>query len=245
MRLPVLAICCVIFARLAPCLAIDAEDPRIQEIRRRMDVLMERHAKAIIDEQPAARERADAALAIGAFHELGMIGDADPVQAEKYYRMAAKFGSPEAECALGNFLSAGSEGPTGRIERDFAKALEHYRLAAEGGSVKAMLRMGEIYADGIGVEADSKKALGYFVDAAKRGDADAIQKLEPVMRQAREWEAARPGRKSNFPTSREALIDSSLALEDRQRNDRLTRNASHIYVELNRRIGASSREDAK
>ncbi|MCL2000947.1 MAG: sel1 repeat family protein [Planctomycetes bacterium] len=244
MRFKAFLLCCALFAGQPPARTSDAEDLRIQQIRRRLDSLTEQHAKALIDEQPSPGDQADAALVIGALHELGTLGNANPVLAERYYRLAAQLGSPEAECALGNFLSVGVEGPNGRIARDFPKALEHYRRAAAGGSVKAMLRLGEIYSEGGEVAADSRQALDYFMEAARRGDEDAIQKLEPVMRQAREWEAARPGRQANFPTSREALIDSSLVREEQRRTFYLNRKASRLYVELNRRIGASTREDA-
>lgn len=218
---------------------------KIEAIRRRIAELTARHAKDLIAEQETRGEKADAALIMGVMYEMGMEGDADLSLAAMYYRQAAELGAPEADCALGNLYSVGAEGAAGRIEPDPDKARRHYERAAAAGSAPAMLRLGEMYSAGTGVQADAAKALAYFVDAAKRGEEGAFERLEPVMKQARDWEAARPGRKANFPTSRAALTDPALAKEAKSRTEKLNRFASRLYVELNRRIGASAKEPEK
>lgn len=218
---------------------------KIEAIRRRIAELTERHARDLIAEQRTRGEKADAALVVGVMYEMGIEGDADLTLAAGYYRQAAELGAAEAECALGNLYSTGAEGATGRIERDPVKARGHYERAAAAGSAPAMFRLGELYSAGGEGKGDSAKALAYFVDAAKRGDESALERLAPVMKQARDWEAARPGRKANFPTSNEALVDPALLKAAKARNDQLNRFASHIYVELNRRIGASAKDPGK
>lgn len=212
-----------------------AEHPEMERIRRQMAQIFEQEAQRFIAEQPNRGDKADAALVVGALIEGGRMGAADPLSAVEYYRMATEFGSAEAECILGNIHYNG----TYNIRRDIEKAMEHYKKAAEGGSVTAMLQLGTIYADGMGMEPDSKAAMPYLRDAAMRGDAEALRRLEPVMRQAREWEEAKPGRKANFPTSREAMVNPELVNQLQKRNARLERLSSRAYVELSKRVAAA------
>lgn len=220
----------------------DAEQ-RIAELKARMEAIAEGHAMDIIGEQPDEKSMADAALVIGAFIELGMIGDPDPVRAAPYFKIAADRGSAEAECALGNLFATGAVGARGRMDKNLAKAVEHYERAAAAGSTKAMLELGNLYTNGAdGVAADSKKALARYLDAARRGDEAALAKLDPIMAKAKEWEAEKPGRKANFPTSAEEIIAPDLVDQVKTRNRHLDRLASQIYKDLNKRIADSTRE---
>lgn len=221
----------------------DTPDARIAELKAKMEAMAEEHAMDILGEQPDDKAMADAALVIGAFIELGMIGDPDPVRAAPYFKIAADRGCAEAECALGNLFASGAAGARGRMDKNVRKAVEHYERAAAAGSIKAMLELGNIYSDGAdGVEADAKKALSLYLDAARRGDETALAKLDPVMAKAKEWEAARPGRKANFPTSPESVIIPELVDQAKTRNRELDRLASRVYQDLNKRLAASTRD---
>lgn len=218
-------------------------DVRLERLRQHMEGLVHANARALIDEQASDREKADVALVIGAFLLMGRMGEADPIGAMDFFQRASELGSAEADTALANLYNAGAESPSGSIPRDPKLSLSYYEMAAAGGSVAALLQLGDIYAEGRNVDPDSKKALGYYMEAAKRGDKEALSRLEPVMRNAREWEAAKPGRKANFPTSAEAIVDKRLAKEAEDRNAAIDRLASRIYVELNKRVAASSGVD--
>lgn len=231
---------CLVFALFAfPSRLHAAEGPDIERIRQHMARLFDQEAQRLIAEQPTRADKADAALAIGALIETGKMSAADPLSAMEYYRMATEFGSAEAECILGNIYYNG----TYNVRRDVEKAMEHYKKAAEGGSASAMLQLGVIHADGLGIEADSKAAMPYLRDAAMRGDAEALRRLEPVMRQAREWEEAKPGRKANFPTSREEMVNAELVKQQEARNIRLGRLSSRLLVEMSKRVAEAMKND--
>lgn len=221
------------------------EDPRMVQIRQRIEAATENIAQSLIAEKSSPVDRSDAALMIGAFYELGLLGDKDPVRAVKFYRQAAETGSPDALSALASLYYAGAEGPSGRVERNPGQAMAYYEQAAEAGSAKAMRELGMIYADGMGVDPDPKRALAYFMDAAKRGDEESLRRLEPVMRNAREWEEAKPGRKANFPTRREEIIDEALAKKNKDRNFWLDRTANQLLGDLNRRLSQQMKRESQ
>lgn len=222
--------------------AFDEADPNIERIRRRLLAAVEMAAQSLIDEQATERDRGDVAMVIGAMHAAGMLEGADPLRALDYYSMASELGCAEADCALGNIYFSGIKGVDGEIAPDKERAISYYSKAATGGSVKAMLQLGMIYADGMGVDPDGKRALPYFMDAASRGDDEALRRLEPIMRQAKEWEEARPGKKANFPTTREEILKPELARQAQGRNAKLDRLASRVYVQLNTRIAAAMKQ---
>lgn len=234
----------VLFASLA-CFGEDAQvdaerSVKIAEIRARFDAAMDACSMDMVREADPG-ERADVALAIGAIFELGLMSDPDPVKAASFFSIASELDSAEADCALGNLYSIGVESKSGRIGRDMPMAVEYWGRAAVDGSIKAMLELGKLYTDGSPeVPRDTKKALNHFMNAASRGNKEALDRLEPIMEQAREWERQRPGRKANFPTSREALVKADLERADRIRSNKLDKIASHVYVELNRRVAEAT-----
>ncbi len=217
-------------------------NPAIERIRREMDASVDKVMRAYLAEQPDGKMRADVGAILGAFQELGRFGNADIRLALEYYRAAARLGSAEADCALGNFYQNGVDDERGRIERKPALARECYERAAAGGSVRAMLELGSIYAEGKDVNPDSKKALGYFMSAAKRANEAALARLEPVMAKAREWEATHPGKKAGFPTGREEIVDDKLVQEFIDVNFEMEKLASHVYVELSKRLAAAMKK---
>ncbi len=225
-------------------------DPAVLErerarIRAEMSALNRRVADAYIAEQTDRGLRDRVTLIVGALYETGNMGEPDPVLAAQYYAQAALTetgdGLPEATAALANMYNAGAKSASGSIPRDPARARQLYETAAAAGSVPAMLALGIMYADGMNVDPDPEKALGYFLQAAERGDATAFDRLLPVMNRAREWEEARPGRKgrAGFPTTPEELRKPELVQAFIDRTFDLDRFASHVFVELNRRIKAA------
>lgn len=218
----------------APSRAADP-DEEARRIRNRMESVAEEQIERLIAEQYERADKADAALVFGAMFETGRVKTNNPLLPFEYYKLSAEYGCAEADVALANSYYNGLEG----LPRDVEKAIEYYEKAAAGGSGAAMLQLGVIYADGMGVEPDGKKAIPYFLDAAARGDTEALRRLEPVMRQAKEWEEAKPGRKANFPTTRDQIVKPELVKQQENRNAKLDRLASRLYVELNKRIAAA------
>lgn len=214
-----------------------------ERILRELDATQERIIKGYVAEQEPGPSRADVNLIVGTLYEMGKFGDGepDPVRAASYYEAAAAMGSENALCALGHLYAAGAESPSGTIRRDPEKAMQFFERAAEVGSVRALVELGIIYADGKNVDPDPKLALDYFTRAAKHGDPDALDRLEPVMRKAREWEDARPGRKAGFPTSKDEIIDKALLDANIDMNYNLQMRLSEVFVELNKRIMMESR----
>ena len=60
---------------------------------------------------------------------------------------------------------------------DFAKAMEYYRRAADAGSADGLRSIGNLYANGEGVEVDPKKAREYYDRAAAQGDAKSFYNI--------------------------------------------------------------------
>lgn len=58
-------------------------------------------------------------------------------------------------------------------QKNFVQAADHFRQAAEGGQTPAMTFYGKLLSSGAGVREDKKAAHGWFVKAAKAGDAEA------------------------------------------------------------------------
>ncbi|MCC8189883.1 MAG: sel1 repeat family protein [Planctomycetes bacterium] len=223
--------------------AAAVDEAEIMRLRDRMENITREAANGVIAEQSGRQAKADAALMVATMFESGRFEGRRLALALEFYELAADFGSAEANCALGMFYYNGIDSPEGQLARDPKKAMDFLHKAAAGGSVPAMVHLGVIYADGMGVDPDAAKALPFFVDAAARGDEAALRRLEPVMRQAREWEEARPGRKANFPTSRDDLIKPELVKEYDQRLENLDRIASRHYVEINKRVAAAVKAD--
>lgn len=224
-----------------------ASPPDYARVQANLNAAYRRVVDQYIAEQITARDQLLANLMIGSLYESGMVGDSegDPVVAAEFYERAAEAGSPEANCALGVLYQNGATGPSGTLARDPARAREYLEKAAKGGSTKAMVELGRIHRDGKDVEPDSARAMEYFMSAAERGDADALDILEPVMMRAREWEAAKPGRKANFPTRRDDILKKALVEENLDRAFNLERDASRIYVEVSRRIAATVKDILK
>lgn len=60
-------------------------------------------------------------------------------------------------------------------------ALERFQTLADKGSVKAMYNLGNMYADGLGVEADHAKAFAWHLKAAKAGDKLSMEAVAEAL----------------------------------------------------------------
>lgn len=212
--------------------------PTPEQVRQDMAKLTDRIVRRYLDERPDGRGKADVLLVVGTLYETGKIGggDSDMARAVEYYRRAAEMGSPQAMCSMGVMYCKGIESDAVKLPRDPEKGRKYLEDAAGHEVTRAMLELGDIYQEGRDVEPDSKKALAYFVDAAKRGEPDALDRLKPVMLRAREWEAAKPGRKANFPTNIDEIVDKNLTQLNIDINFNLLQLFSKVLGELNRRI---------
>lgn len=213
----------------------------LERFRKQLNAVNLKVVRDYIAQQKTDTDRAFASLVVGGLYESGKLGDPDPVRAAEFYEDSAELGSPEAYFALGNIYNHGAQTATGEIRRDPAKARSYFEKAAEKGVPMAMLELGKIYADGMNTDPDPKKALPYFIDAAKRGEHEAIDRLETVMRKAREWEEAHPGKKANFPTSTEELVDYKLVKERMELDVNMQKESGRIFVEISRKISEATK----
>jgi len=90
-----------------------------------------------------------------------------------YYQYSAARGDAAAQVALGQLYYFGARG----IEQNYAEALRWYELAAEQGDANALGHIGNMYVQGIHVEANNETALKYFRQGAEKGNGIAINGL--------------------------------------------------------------------
>ena len=77
--------------------------------------------------------------------------------ARNYLELAADQADPHARHMLGLIHTSGLG-----VESNGTKANELFLKAIEGGNMAAYSGLGYIYLEGIGVEKDVKKAIGYY-----------------------------------------------------------------------------------
>lgn len=98
-------------------------------------------------------------------------------EATRWWEKALELGSPKATYSLGRIAESGSP-------PNFVRALELYRTAAQRVDTDSICRIGEMYADGIGVPRDPVLADAWLTVAAyfdvKKAKA-ALQDLEPKL----------------------------------------------------------------
>jgi len=132
-----------------------------------------------------------AALAVGEFYQTGRGVDTDLAQAAHYYQIAYRGRDLVAAARLGDMLLAGQfpqgEGledsllwvsATAEAGGERAGAARDWLLErAQRGEAYSWLRLGMIYRDGTGVEADAEKAARYLLNAAI---ADSVPAQEMI-----------------------------------------------------------------
>jgi SEL1 protein len=85
----------------------------------------------------------------------------------QYYEQSANKGSVDAQLTLGHLHYHGARG----LPADIDKAFAYYSKAAASGEVRAFSHMGNMYAQGVGVEQNNETALQYFRRGAAKDHA--------------------------------------------------------------------------
>jgi len=101
------------------------------------------------------------------------------VEAEKWYRMAAKgpygdgrLGNHRAQLRLGEMYEFGQG-----VKQDYAKAVMWYRAAANLWDAEAQFKLGTMYAQGRGVQKNQAESISWFRKAAGQGHVKSQTKL--------------------------------------------------------------------
>ena len=81
-------------------------------------------------------------------------------------RRKAEAGLTPSQCVLGLFYLYGYE-----VEKDYAKAFRFLSAAAEKGASRAVLNLGRMYAQGLGIPQNLPEAIRLFERAAKLVDS--------------------------------------------------------------------------
>jgi TPR repeat protein len=115
---------------------------------------------------------------LGAMYAAGKGVRQDPVEAVKWYRLAADQGSALAQYNLGEMYASGES-----VRQDSIEAIKWYRLAAEQGHADAQSNLGAMHASGKGVLQDWTEAAKWFKLAADQGHANAIANLHQALHQ--------------------------------------------------------------
>jgi uncharacterized protein len=146
------------------------------------------------DEGSAAFDRKDYATALKEFTVLAEQGDAlaafyvatlfnqqglyklDPVEATKWYKMAAERGHPASARIMGyRYLNA-----LGGVSKDEAQAVRWFKRAADLGDTQAQtsFNLGVMYHLGQGVDKDTNEAEKWFLKAQTMGHPNATEALK-------------------------------------------------------------------
>lgn len=133
------------------------------------------HEKAAFCYRRAAEPRAadaghaHAQFQLGVAYAEGCGVRADPVEAVRYFQLAATQGLAVAHSALGDCYTSG----TG-VALDVKLAVRHYRKAARKGESGAGRELGRCFRCGAGVDEDWDEAMHWYAIAAGQGDEEAM-----------------------------------------------------------------------
>ena len=97
----------------------------------------------------------------------------DPVEAVKWWRMAADQGNADAQNILGNYWY--SKGLY--VAKDMVEAAKWWRMAADQGVAQAQYNLGNCYHNGSGVAINQVEAVKWYRKAAEQGNAKALTDL--------------------------------------------------------------------
>lgn len=76
---------------------------------------------------------------------------------------------------LGQLLFTGGDGPSGTVEADPERARVLLLEAREDGQARAASKLGQIYEEGLGVQANSTRAIAYYREVAETDPSAAIR----------------------------------------------------------------------
>ncbi|MFN4310007.1 MAG: hypothetical protein ACK4FK_05380 [Ferrovibrio sp.] len=120
-------------------------------------------------------ERGDVAAMrnLGHLYRWGQGVERDIQQAIHWYRRAAETGFSRAQANLAAIYLQGDDG----VPIDYAEARKWFEAAAKQGHAVAQYNLGLMYELGLGVEKNEAVALGWYNNAAKAGQPDALERL--------------------------------------------------------------------
>jgi hypothetical protein len=123
-----------------------------------------------IEQASAGDHKAQTGL--GFMYAKGRGLDKDPVEALKWYRLAAEQGNAFAQSEIGVMYMDGVG-----VDQDYKEAIKWYQLAAEQGYAGAQRLLARMYKLGRGVEQNDELALLWM----KKADAQGNMRLELVL----------------------------------------------------------------
>jgi TPR repeat protein len=119
---------------------------------------------------------------IGEIYKEGVSVKRDPVEAARWYRLAADTGDRQAEFSLGLMLLIGAPG----VEKDRAAAATWLEKAAAQGHAGALYNLGVMAIEGEGKSGpDFAKAADLFRRSAEAGDDDGAYSYGVLLRDGR------------------------------------------------------------
>lgn len=135
-------------------------------------------------------ERGDVAAMrnLGHLYRWGQGVERDIQQAMHWYRRAAETGFARAQANLAAIYLQGDDG----VSIDYAEAHKWFEAAARQGHAVAQYNLGLMYELGLGVEKNEAIALGWYNNAAKTGQPDALERLSLLVMRRDGDGAAKP-----------------------------------------------------
>ena len=115
---------------------------------------------------------------LGMCHQRGWGVPREPAKAFNLFQRAAARGCPEAQLQLARMYETGTD----VLPKDSVASFKYLILAARRKHPEALLELGRRYASGRGLPASTTNALGLFVQAAKRGSANAMYTMAQCYR---------------------------------------------------------------
>ena len=104
-------------------------------------------------------------------------------KARKIIQPLAERGDATAQFILGDMYYEGQS-----VDQDYGAAIDWYTKAGKQGYAQALGALGYMANNGIGTPRDDRKALCLFIDAARRGYANAQWNLARYYWKRRHWE---------------------------------------------------------
>ena len=98
------------------------------------------------------------------------IAKAPPTEALEWLQRSADQGDPDAENSLGQYAAFP---PRNSSQPDYAAAADHFQKAISLGSTKAALNLGNLFAEGLGVQQSTSTAIELYKTAADAGLVEA------------------------------------------------------------------------
>jgi TPR repeat protein len=132
---------------------------------------------------------------LGHLYRWGQGVERDIQQAMHWYRRAAETGFARAQANLAAIYLQGDEG----VAVDYAEARKWFEAAAKQGHAVAQYNLGLMYELGLGVEKNEAVALGWYNNAAKAGQPDALERLSLLVMRRDGGAAAKPAGEAAIP----------------------------------------------